>query len=129
MINSLSTDLLIRLKNGYLAGRKTILAPNSKFNRSILDILKKYSFITAYKVKEDNDKLLVVSLTYRDYQPQIHSVTIFSKPGRRYYEKTGSIPWGKTPESLIIVSTSQGLLSQKEAVSKKLVGELIAEIY
>ncbi len=52
-----------------------------------------------------------------------------SKPGRRLYSKHSSLPWGKTPKSLIIVSTSSGLLSQKEAAVKKLGGELIAEIY
>lgn len=129
MINSLSIDLLIRIKNGYRAERKSISAPNSKFNRAILDILKKYSFIKDYQVKEEDNKMLKIQLSYTDFQAAVTDIDIFSKPGRRFYEKSSSLPWGKTTNSLIIVSTSQGLLSQKEAVSKKLGGELIAEIY
>jgi small subunit ribosomal protein S8 len=128
MITSLSTDLLIRLKNGYLASRKSILAPNSKFNRSILDILKKHNFVDAYQVSEDK-KSLIISLKYQNLIPKISQVTLFSKPGRRFYQKSTSLPWGKTQNSLIIIPTSAGLMSQKEAKVKGLGGEIIAEIF
>lgn len=128
MITSLSTDLLIRIKNGYLASRKTILAPNSKFNRSILDILKKHNFIDTYDVSEDK-KLIKITLKYQNQIPRISQVALFSKPGRRYYQKSSSLPWGKTQNSLIIISTSSDLMSQKEAKVKGLGGEIIAEIF
>jgi len=128
MITSLSTDLLIRLKNGYLASRKSISAPNSKFNQSILDILKKHNFIDSYDVSEDK-KSIKISLKYQNQIPKISQVQLFSKPGRRFYQKATSLPWGKTQNSLIIISTSSGLMSQKEAKVKGLGGEIIAEIF
>ena len=122
MINSLTCDLLIRIKNGSRAGRKTISAPLSKYSVNILEKLKKYGFITDFTV---NIKERNISIS----QPHVLDVEIFSRPGRRLYCSSTTLPWGKTPKSLIIISTSHGLLSQKEAAVKKLGGELIAEIW
>ncbi|MFA6007824.1 MAG: 30S ribosomal protein S8 [Candidatus Shapirobacteria bacterium] len=122
MINSLSCDLLIRIKNGSRAGRKTISAPLSKFSVSILEQFKKYGFIADFTV---NSEERIISIS----QPKISDVEIFSRPGRRLYCTSKTLPWGKTPKSLIIISTSAGLLSQREAAIKKLGGELVAEIW
>ncbi len=122
MINSLSCDLLTRIKNGSRAGRKNISAPLSKYSVSILEKLKKAGFIADFTVNT-KDRLISIS------QPRVLDVEIFSTPGRRQYCSSSSLPWGKTPKSLIIISTSSGLLSQKEAATKKLGGELIAEIW
>jgi len=128
MINSLSIDLLIRIKNAYKAGKKEISTPLSKFCQNICEILKKHQYITSYSVDKDN-RLLIINLKYTNQCPAVNDVKIFSKPGRRYYSKTSTIPWGKVNNSLIIISTSSGLLSQREAVKKNFGGELIAEIY
>lgn len=122
MINSLSCDLLIRIKNGSRAGRKTISAPLSKYSIAILEKLKQHGFIADFTL---NPKEKNISIQ----KPHLFDLEIFSRPGRRLYCTSSSLPWGKTPNSLIIISTSHGLLSQKEAVTKKLGGELIAEIW
>jgi small subunit ribosomal protein S8 len=122
MINSLSCDLLIRIKNGSRAGRKSISAPLSKYSVSILEKLKKYGFIADFTL-DPKERIISIS------QPRIQDLEIYSRPSRRLYCTSTSIPWGKTPNSLIIISTSSGLLSQKEAVAKKLGGELVAEIW
>jgi small subunit ribosomal protein S8 len=129
MIASLSTDFLIRIKNGSRAGRQTVMAPGSKFCVSIAQLLKKYGYIADYSVAADAKKAITINLAYNDLQPRIYDISLFSKPGRRVYEKTHSLPWGKTKESLIIVSTSSGVMSQKEAKVKHLGGEIIAEIW
>lgn len=129
MITSLSVDFLIRIKNGYKAGRKTISAPVSKFNLAIAQLMKKHGFINDFSVSSENNKTIVVGLSYSENFPKVSDVQIFSKPGRRMYEKSFSLPWGKTKQSLIIISTSAGLMSQKEAKLKGLGGEIIAEIF
>lgn len=129
MMNSLSTDFLIRIKNGYKAGRKTITAPASNFCINIAQILKKYGYLENYKVNDDVKKIITLNLGYNDGIPMVEDVKLFSKPGRRLYEKSSSLPWGKTKQSLIIISTSAGLMSQKEAKVKGVGGEIIAEIY
>lgn len=128
MITSLSTDYLIRLKNASLSGNKTVTTPNSNYLRSISECLKKNGFIADYTVSDDK-RNLTIELLYSGRIPKITNVKIFSKPGRRWYERFLSLPWGQSPSSIIIVSTSQGILTQKQAKSAGIGGEIIAEIY
>ncbi len=129
MLQSFSIDFLIRIKNASRSGQKKIVAPSSKFCVSIAELLKRYGYIGNYSVSEDSKKKITVDLIYQNNQPKISEIKLFSKPGRRIYGKVTQLPWGKTPYSLIIVSTSSGVMSQKEAKTKKLGGEIIAEIY
>ena len=129
MIQSLSTDFLIRLKNGSRAGRKTITTLGSKYSVALATLIKRYGFIKDFTVADDVKKEITITLAYNDNTPVINDVKLFSKPGRRMYEKSFSLPWGKSHNALIIISTSQGLMSQKEAKVKGLGGEVIAEIY
>lgn len=119
-------DFLIRLKNGYLAGNKVVSVPTSKLIQSICQLLKRFQLISDYKT---DNRLTTVSLNYNQGAPAFTQVTIFSKPGRRWYEKAFSLPWGKSRSSLIIISTPEGLMSQKEAKVKGLGGEIFAELY
>jgi len=129
MTPSISTDFLIRIKNGSRASRKTITAPSSKFCVAISELLKKYGYIANYSVSEGPKKVITITLAYDNLIPRIYDLHLFSKPGRRFYEKSHSLPWGKTKESLIVISTSSGVMSQKEAKSKGIGGEIIAEIW
>lgn len=129
MIASTSIDFLIRIKNGARAGRKTIDAPASKFCISIAELMKKIGYIADYTVSEGVKKVMTITLAYNGRVSKISDIQLFSKPGRRLYTTSLTMPWGKTKESLIIISTSAGVMSQKEAKSKKLGGEVIAEIY
>jgi len=128
-MQSFPIDFLIRIKNASRAGKKKMTAPSSKFCLSIADLLKRYGYIDNYTVSENLKKEMTIDLSYQDNQPKISDIRLFSTPGRRIYGKVTQLPWGKTPSSLIIISTSSGLMSQKEAKAKKLGGEIIAEIY
>lgn len=129
MIHSLSTDFLIRIKNGYRAGRKTITAPASKFSLSIAEVLKKNGFIGAYSVAGDVVKEITINLIYENNIPKVTDVSLYSKPGRRFYSNNISLPWGKNRTSIIILTTSQGVMTQRQAKVKGLGGEIIAEIW
>lgn len=129
MLQSTSIDFLIRIKNAYKAGKKQITAPASNFCIDMAQLLKKFALIEDLSVTEGNKREITLKLSYDGFKPKVNEVRIFSKPGRRIYEKVSSLPWGKTPNSLIIVSTSSGVMSQKEAKVKGLGGEIIAEIY
>ena len=129
MHQSTSIDFIIRIKNGYKAGRKTISAPVSNFCTAIATLLKKTGYIADFSINGDVKKDMTITLAYNNNEPRVSDVHLFSKPGRRIYEKNSSLPWGKNPSSLIIVSTSSGVMSQKEAKTKGLGGEIIAEIW
>lgn len=121
-MNSLYCDLLIRIKNASLSKRKSFIAIDSSFSRDICDKLKKHGFIGDFSVDSDTHTINISN-------PSVKGLEILSKPGRHLYVKSSNIPWGKSSKSLIIISTSNGLLSQKEAVAKKVGGELIAQIW
>ncbi|MBU3935127.1 30S ribosomal protein S8 [Patescibacteria group bacterium] len=128
MLQSTSIDFLIRIKNAYQAGKKTLSAPASKFCIALAQILKKHRLLSDYSVSGETKKTINLQLTYLNNSPAIETLKIFSKPGRRWYEKSSSLPWGSSHQTLIIISTSQGLLSQRQAVKQKLGGEVIAQI-
>ncbi|MFA7301304.1 MAG: 30S ribosomal protein S8 [Candidatus Shapirobacteria bacterium] len=121
-MNSLYCDLLIRVKNASLSKRKSFIAVDSSFSRDICEKLKKHGFISDFSADSETHEITILN-------PVVSGVEILSKPGRHLYVKSSNIPWGKSPRSLIIISTSNGLLSQKEAVAKKVGGELIAQIW
>ena len=129
MIQSPTTDFLIRLKNGSLAGRKTVTAPSSNYAVALAKLIKKHGFIADYTVSDDLKKVMTISFLYNNGAPVISGVELFSKPGRRMYAKSFSLPWGKSKNSLIIISTSAGVISQKQAKAQGVGGEIIAEIY
>lgn len=129
MTNSTATDFLIRIKNGYRAGRKTITAPASKFSLNIAELLKKHGYLADFTVTGEIKKVITLKLITENSSDIFHDIQLHSKPGRRVYQKSYSLPWGKTKESLIIVSTSSGLMSQRQAKKNGLGGEIIAEIY
>ncbi|MCL4384440.1 30S ribosomal protein S8 [Patescibacteria group bacterium] len=126
MITSPVADLLIRIKNAYRANRKVVTTPQSKFNTAITEMLKKHGFINDFEVK---DGQLEIKLAYDRSAPKLTGLRLISTPGRRIYENALHLPWGQNSRSLIIVSTSKGLMSQREAVKAHLGGEIIAEIY
>ncbi|HPD44565.1 MAG TPA: 30S ribosomal protein S8 [Candidatus Woesebacteria bacterium] len=119
MILSLVNDYLIRLKNASQAGKKTVTAPVSKHLVAISELLKKHGFIESYKVE---GKTLTAKIN------RVSEVRFFSTPGRVLYTKSSRIPWGKSRSSLIIISTSKGVMSQRQAAKLHLGGKLIAEI-
>lgn len=112
-------DFLTRLKNASLAGSKELTVPSSRYCLSLSELLKKHHYIEDYSFVDKTIKII---------GPKVKKLTFFSTPGRRFYQKTSSLPWGTSPQSLIIISTSSGLMSQKLARKQHLGGEIVAEI-
>lgn len=118
-MNPAYIDFLARLKNATLAGNQSLVAPCSKFCLNLAELLKKYHYLGSYSKTKNSIKVT---------NPQVNHLKFFSTPGRRYYQKASNLPWGVSHQSLIIISTSSGLMSQKEAQKRHLGGEIIAEI-
>ncbi|MBU4210321.1 30S ribosomal protein S8 [Patescibacteria group bacterium] len=122
-------DFLVRIKNAYAVGKKTIKSPSSKTRESIAKLMVKHSYLDNFSVEGKTKKIITLKLSYNDKEPSFTNLKIFSKPGRRIYSPVSSLPWGKTKNSLIIVSTSTGIISHKEAKKQNVGGEIIAEIW
>jgi small subunit ribosomal protein S8 len=117
-------DFLIRLKNAARARRKEFTIRNTKLIKSIADALKRERFLE--DVKESKGEL-TVKLTYMKKTPIFDDIVLVSKPGLRIYMGVEDLEKVKGPEVLII-STPQGVLSLKEALKKRVGGEVIAKV-
>ena len=132
MVNAPIHDLLIRLKNAYMARKKTVEGIQySKFKVRVLELLQKFKFIDSFEaVGEWAKQTLTVQLHVTgNLVEDIPVIRMYSKPSRRWYigwQDIRPVAWGR---GIWILSTSQGLMASHEAKKKKIWGELIAEIY
>lgn len=124
------SDMLIRIKNALLARHKEVVMPHSKLKAAIAEILVKNDYLTAVKVvKQSPQSELVLTLGYQKKLPKITGVKRISKPGRRLYTPVGRIPAALNGYGITIVSTSKGLLTDKQARQQRVGGELICQIW
>ena len=124
-------DMITRFRNAQLRGLKTVIIPNSKFRTKILDVLKGEGFIGEYKVLSDskNKGSLQVSLKYNNGSPVIKEITRVSRPDRRIYTRADSIPKIQSGLGIAVVSTSMGVMSDNDARSKNIGGEIIFKVF
>jgi len=131
-VNSPVHDMLIRIKNAYMARKSYVDGViYSGFKEAILSLLKRYNFIKDYKIQEDwKKKFLVIYLNeVKDPINDIPVIKFYSKPGRRWYVSYQDLRPIAGGRGIWIISTSKGVMATHEAKSQKLGGELIAEIY
>ena len=125
-------DLLIRIKNAYMARRTTVDGVvYSKFKANILELLKQYGFVKDFSIQGTDAKKVISIELKKVVNPvnDIPSVKFFSKPSRPWYVGYKDLKTVAGGKGLGIISTYQGLLPVHVAKQKKLGGELIAEIY
>ena len=124
-------DMITRIRNAQLRTLNKVSIPNSKFRAKILDVLKEEGYISDYKFLTDkkNKGSLLVDLKYSNGLPVIKEITRVSKPGRRIYSKAESIPKIRNGLGIVIVSTSMGIMSDNDARSKNIGGEIICRVF
>ena len=124
-------DMITRIRNAQLRTLNKVSIPNSKFRARILDVLKEEGYISDYKFLTDkkNKGSLLVDLKYSNGQPVIREISRVSKPGRRIYTRAESIPKIKNGLGIVIVSTSMGIMSDNDARSKNIGGEIICRVF
>jgi small subunit ribosomal protein S8 len=124
-------DMITRIRNGQLRKLNTVSIPNSRLRAKILDVLKDEGYISNYKIlsEKQNNKSLIVDLKYNNGIPVIKNIARVSKPGRRVYAKADSIPKIQNGLGIAIVSTSMGIMSDNDARSKKIGGEVICRVF
>lgn len=123
-------DMLTRIRNAVAASRNQVLLPYSKIKESIAEILKANGFIAGYKVDSSGDfKTLVITISADGGQPVLTNLQRVSKPGRRVYTASGDIPLILGGRGMVIVSTSGGVMTGREARQRGLGGELICKVW
>jgi small subunit ribosomal protein S8 len=123
-------DMLTRIRNAIASGHARVSLPHSKMKEAIAKILSENGFIENYKVEESGKfKALEITLVNESSNPSISSVERVSKPGRRIYTSSQDIPLVLGGRGMVIVSTSNGVMSGRDARKKGLGGELICRVW
>ena len=127
-------DMLTRLRNANQAYHDSTSMPHSKIKAGIAEILKQQGYITFYEVIEPGEgevgKTLKITLKYGDSRERsIAGLRRISKPGLRVYAKSNALPKVLGGLGIAIISTSQGLLTDKEASLKSVGGEVLAYVW
>lgn len=127
-------DMLTRIRNAQAVKKTQVVLPFSKIKLALAEILKRQGFIKEVEriaAAAKNSKLEEIRLTlkYSGKEPAISHLRRISKPGRRVYTTKEELPVVLNNFGIAIISTSQGLMTNKEAKKKNLGGELICEIY
>lgn len=123
-------DMLARIRNAAQAGHRRVDMPVSKLKAEIARILKENHFIHDYKVLDDGAHgLLRVYLKYYQEKPVIRNLRRISKPGLRKYAGARELPRVRGGLGIAIVSTSRGIMSDKEARAKNVGGEILALVW
>lgn len=124
------SDMLTRIRNASSAKHKRVDMPVSKLKTEIARILKENHFIHDYKVLDDGRHgVLRIYLKYYEDQPILRSLRRVSKPGRRIYKGADEMPRIRNGLGLAIVSTSKGVMSDRQARSHKVGGEVMALVW
>ncbi len=124
-------DMLTRIRNANMVKHEKLELPASKMKKEIADILKREGFVTDYELVEDNKQgILRIFLKYGANEERvITGIKRISKPGLRVYAKANEVPRVLNGLGIAIVSTSKGVLSDKEARSQAVGGEVLAYVW
>lgn len=124
-------DMLTRVRNANQAMKRTVSMPSSRQKEAVAKLLAAEGYIEHYSVDPDGaGKVLTISLKYTpDRRRVLQGLKRLSKPGRRMYRGSSELPRSHGGLGVVVVSTSQGLLSDSEARRRKLGGELVCEVW
>jgi len=131
MVTDPIADMLTRIRNANQMRYKEVEVPASKMKLEIARILKEEGFINDYKVKKNEvQNILVISLKYGDKKERvITGLKRISKPGLRVYAKAEELPRVLNGLGIAIVSTSKGVMTDKQARRESLGGEVLAFVW
>jgi small subunit ribosomal protein S8 len=138
MVNDTISDMLTRIRNANIAYKPTVLVTKTKIHEKICEILEKEGFIEKFTTSPTQPRDLEIYLKYQRTrfegsggtgQPCITNLKRISKPGLRIYTNYKELPKVLGGMGIIIVSTSQGLMTDREARLSKLGGELVCSVW
>ena len=132
MVTDPIADFLTRIRNAQMAGHRIVEIPASNLKKRMTEILYNQGYILKYKFEDDSKQgLIKIALKYdaQTKQPAIHSLERVSRPGLRSYAKPGEFRRVKNGLGIAIISTSKGVLTDKEAKAQNVGGEVLCYVY
>ena len=123
-------DMLTRIRNGQMAGKKSVTMPSSKLKVAICEVLKKEGFVGEIAVDDNNGKpLMNVGLKYFNGKPVIVELDRVSRPGLRDYEGKDGLPKVRGGLGVAIVSTNKGVMTDRAARAEGIGGEVLCTVF
>ena len=130
MITDPIADMLTRVRNAAQAQHEQTVLPSSKLKERLAEILKQEGFIEDYRVEDGVQKSLTIFLKYgRDRQSAFVGMRRSSRPGRRFYVGHRDIPRVQNGMGVAILSTSVGVMTDRDARDKRVGGEVLCEVW
>ena len=130
LMNDPLGDMLTRIRNAQLRKRPTVTTPASTLRARVLDVLQTEGYIRGYSEVSVNDKAeYQIELKYSDGQPVIREIQRISKPGRRVYSSVKNIPRVADGLGVSILSTPKGVMSDHEARTQNVGGEVLCRVF
>lgn len=122
-------DMFTRIRNGQMARKKTVEMPSSKQKVELARVLKDEGYIAGYEVAGDAaKKTLCIDLKYYEGKPVIEEISRVSRPGLRVYKKVDRLPRVKQGLGVLILSTSQGMMTDRAARKANISGEVLCQV-
>jgi|TARA_B110000196_G_C21103290_1_gene643782 small subunit ribosomal protein S8 len=123
-------DMLTRIRNANLRKHPEVAMPSSKMKASIAQVLQEEGFVNGVQVEEDGVfRTLKIQLRYWQGEPVIRKIVRISKPGLRQYTKAGDLRFVVNGQGVAIVSTSKGVMADRQCRSEGIGGELLCEVW
>ena len=122
-------DLLTRTRNALMAKKTKVRIPHSIFLENLVEKISQLNYIDSFIILEDDHKYIEITLLYKNSQPVITNLKRVSTPGRRVYVRADKIPSPLSGYGSVIISSSKGVLTGKEAKAQGVGGEVICQIW
>ena len=124
------SDCLTRIRNGLMRGKTNVLVPYSKLKHDLVNVLVSEGYLKACSKTDENNKPMIdVELKYHNEFPAIRELKRVSKPSLRKYSGATDLDSVKGGLGSFIVSTNQGLMTDKDAKAKNVGGEILCEVF
>ena len=122
------SDMLTRVRNAQKANKVNVAMPSSKQKVNIAQVLKDEGFISDYKISDDTRKQLTIELKYYQGKPVIDTIKRISRPGLRIFKSKDDLPSINGGLGIAIISTSKGLMTDRQARAAGHGGEVICQV-
>ncbi len=123
-------DMLSRIRNALAVQKNEVAMPYSSMKQHVAEILVQNKYVQSTNIEGDGiEKKLVITILDENSASPITEMKRVSKPGRRVYAKVKDIPTVKQGRGMVVISTSKGIMTGRQAKQQKLGGEVLCEVY
>jgi small subunit ribosomal protein S8 len=124
-------DMLTRIRNGQMVGKRSVRCPESRLRTNVLEVLEKEGYIRGYRRLDDvaAKPHIEIDLKYHEGTPVIQEISRVSKPGRRVYSAIKDLPRFYNGLGISILSTPRGVMSDNEARDANVGGEVLCRVF